>query len=441
MRLRLAGASVRALSTSAAAGMGRTAPRVATVTQRGVVPDELVDQNGGLQEFSVVYTDRALNHMSEPFQAVMKDLHATLTTAYNTDHAVLIPGSGTYGMEAAARAFAGADRKVVVVRNGYFSYRWSQIFDELGNKNLTVVSARPLGAASAAASTAPGPCACHPGQMCGGWAKGSEPCIAPPPIEEVEAVIARERPALVCAPHVETSAGIILPEEYLTRLANAAHAVGATFVLDGVASGAAWVDMKKTGVDCYLTAPQKGWTGPASAAVVMLSERARAQLAAEAEQGRSCGSFCVNLLKWHGVMRTYMDGAHSYYTTMPTDALRAFREVAKETEATGLSNVEAECWRLGMGVRQILADRGFRSVAAKGFEAPGVAVVYAPDATFAAKFKSRSAFQIAAGVPLMISEPKDFTTFRIGLFGLDKWNNVDRALEVFARGLDAVLAK
>lgn len=426
----------RLLSSAAAA---RAAPRVATATQRGVVADELVDSNGGLQEFSVVYTDRALNHMSEPFQAVMRDLHATLTKAYNTDHAVLIPGSGTYGMEAAARAFAGADRKVVVVRNGYFSFRWSQIFDELGNKNVTVLQARPHGAESSA-SSAPGPCACNPGQTCGGWAKGSEPCIAPPPIEEVEAVIAAERPALVCAPHVETSAGIILPEDYVARLAKAAHAVGAMFVLDGIASGAAWVDMGKTGVDCYLTAPQKGWTGPAAVATVMLSERARAKIAENVAAGHTGGSFCVNLAKWHGVMGTYLNGGHSYYTTMPTDALRAFRDVAKETEAVGLQAVEAECWRLGYGVRKILAQRGFRSVAAKGFEAPGVAVVYAPDASFAAKFKQRSHFQIAAGVPLMIGEAADFTTFRIGLFGLDKWNNVDHALKTFEAGLDAVLA-
>lgn len=431
----------RALSTAAAAT--RTAPRVAvaTATQRGVVPDELIDANGGLQEFSVVYTDRALNHMSEPFQAVMKDLHTTLTKAYNTDHAVIIPGSGTYGMEAAARAFAGADRKVVVVRNGYFSFRWSQIFDELGNKNVTVVQARPIGKASAASSTELGPCACNPGKTCGGWAKGSEPCIAPPPIEELEAVIAKEKPALVCAPHVETSAGIILPPDYVARIAKAAHAVGAIFVLDGIASGAAWVDMKGTGVDCYLTAPQKGWTGPAAAGLVMLSERGRAKMAENVEAGRTGGSFCVNLAKWHGVMGTYLNGGHSYYTTMPTDALRAFRDVAKETEAVGLPAVEAECWRLGMGVRKILADRGFRSVAAKGFEAPGVAVVYAPDASFAAKFKERTHFQIAAGVPLVIGEPSDFTTFRIGLFGLDKWNNVDHALKVFEQGLDAVIAK
>ncbi|KAJ1618401.1 pyridoxal phosphate-dependent transferase [Pavlovales sp. CCMP2436] len=425
----------RALSSA------RAAPLVATATQRGVVADELLDANGGLQEFSVVYTDRALNHMSSPFQSVMKDLHATLTTAYNTDHAVLIPGSGTYGMEAAARAFAGSDRKVVVIRNGYFSFRWSQIFDELGNKHVTVINARPLGAASAAASAAPGPCVCNPGQLCGGWDKGSEPCIAPPPIEEVEAIIARERPALVCAPHVETSAGIILPEDYITRVAAAAHAVGATFVLDGIASGAAWVDMGKTGVDVFLTAPQKGWTGPAAAGIVMLSEQTRAKLAAEAAAGRLCGSFCVNLLKWHGVMKTYLDGAHSYYTTMPTDALRAFRDVAKETEAVGLQNVQSECFRLGKGVRRILLERGFRSVAAKGFEAPGLVVVYAPDATFAAKFKERSQFQIAAGVPLVIGEPSSFTTFRIGLFGLDKWTHVDRTLASFEKGLDAVLAK
>lgn len=419
----------RMLATRRAATMAASsaaATRVATATQRGVVPDEIIDANGGLQEFSVVYTDRALNHMSAPFQSIMKDLHASLCTAYNTDHCVLIPGSGTYGMEAAARAFAGHDRKAVVIRNGYFSYRWSQIFDELGNGNVTVLKGRPVGTASADA----------PGIS---WAKGSEPAIAPPPIEEVEETIRREKPAMVAAPHVETSAGIILPDEYVARVAKAAHEVGAVFVLDGIASGAAWVDMGKLGVDCYLTAPQKGWTGPASSAIVMVSERARAMLEADEKAGRKCGSFVANLGKWHGVMKTYLDGAFSYYTTMPTDSLRTFHEVLKETEGVGLDTVEKECWRLGNGVREIMYARGFRSVAEKGFEAPGVAVVYAPDATYAAKFKNNASFQIAAGVPLMIGEPSDFTTFRIGLFGLDKWNNVDRALTVFEQGLDAAM--
>lgn len=404
---------------------------MSSLAKNHVVSESEIQQNGGLLEFSVVYTDRALNHMSQPFQHVVKDINASMKRAYNTDHTVLIPGSGTYGMEAAARSFGGvgpaaADSPVLVIRNGYFSYRWSQIFDELAHPNVTVLKGRPPNMAGPGLGDEP-------------WTKGSEPSIAPPPIEEVVETIRRIKPKFVAAPHVETSAGIILPKEYTIAIGEACREVDAIFCLDGIASGNAWIDMELAKIDCYLTAPQKGWSGPASSAVVMLNSRAM-----ERARANKCGSFTVNLAKWDGIMQAYLNNGHAYHTTMPTDALRTFRDVVRETEEFGLKKAEAECWRLGNGVRKILADRGFRSLAAPGFEAPGVAVVYAPDGSYAGKFLSKSSFQIAAGVPLMLGPQTEdmskFTTFRIGLFGLDKLKNVDLALSNFAKGVDQVIA-
>ncbi|KAH8057880.1 serine-pyruvate transaminase [Aureococcus anophagefferens] len=379
------------MSTGSAARRGRMSTAVAaTPYDTHVVEDELIQENGGLMEcaaaYSVVYTDRALNHMSEPFQHVMTDLHASLTAAYNADHAVLLPGSGTYAMEAAARAFGVGN--VVVVRNGYFSYRWTQLFQSMGKPDdqVTVLKAAPAE----------------------GWAAGEDRGVSPPPVEDVVATIRAKRPSMVCAPHVETSAGIILPEAYMRAIGDACAEVGATFCLDGVASGTAWVDMKDLGVGAYITAPQKGWTGPACVGVCMLSDAA----AAHAEAA-PVSSFSIDLHKWRMVMGAYLDGGHMYHATMPTDAIRMFRDVA----------------------------RGFTSVAAEGVEAPGVAVVYAnDDPTYAGRFKNVN-LQIAAGVPLVLGEPDNYNSFRIGLFGLDKLMNVDRTVSNFEIALDAVLAK
>lgn len=379
--------------------------------QRHVVDDELIEANGGLLEYSVVYTDRALNHMSSPFQKVMNDLHSSLTKAYNTDSCVMIPGSGTYAMEAAARAFS-KDKDIIVLRNGYFSYRWTQIFETLGKTSqVNVMQAAPPG----------------------GWSEGTE-SVAPPPIDEVVAAIREKKPSMVCAPHVETSAGIILPNDYIKKVGQACKEVGAMFCLDGIASGTAWVDMGNNDVDMYITAPQKGWSGPAAVGVLMLSDRATAAI------DPTPTSFSVDLNKWKQVMQTYLDGAHMYHTTMPTDAIRVFRDVVQETEDFGLQRANDEAWRLGNAIRQVLYSRGFKSVAADGFEAPGVTVVYAPDPTMAAKFKNES-LQIAAGVPLMIGEPSNFQTFRIGLFGLDKLANVDTVVSNFETAIDNILAK
>ena len=364
----------------------------------------------GLEEFSVVFTDRSLNSMSGAFQQVMRDMSDMLKDVYKADAVVVIPGGGTFGMEAVARQFAkGAD--VLVVRNGWFSYRWSQIF-ELGDftQNTTVMKARQSGNA------------------------GTSP-FAPAPIEDVIAAIRDQKPDVVFAPHVETSAGVILPDDYVTALATAAHEVGALMVLDCIASGCAWVDMKATGVDVLISAPQKGWSASPCAGLVMLSDRAVQRL-----ETTSSDSFAIDLKKWHQIMQAYENGGHAYHATMPTDALRAFRDTMIETRDFGFEKLKEAQWALGNGVRKMLAEKGVQSVAADGFGAPGVVVSYTadPDIQNGKKFAAEG-MQIAAGVPLQCDEPADFRTFRLGLFGLDKLYDVDGTLARLKRGLDAVL--
>jgi len=362
----------------------------------GLLP--LIDPDG-LLEFSVVYTDRALNHMSQRFQGVMRDISRMLKEVYQADSVALIPGSGTFGMESVARQFA-ADKAVMVVRNGWFSYRWTQIFD-MGRipSSHTVFKAKRVADASQAA-----------------W--------APAPIEEVTAAIARDKPAVVFAPHVETSAGMMLPDAYLRALADAVHAYGGLLVLDCVASGAMWVDMRATGVDVLISAPQKGWSSSPCCAMVMMSKHARQAI----EQTQST-TYSMDLRKWLQVMETYEAGGHVYHTTLPTDALVRLREVMLETEAYGFAKVRQEQIELGRQVRQLLVQAGFPSVAAPGFEAPGVVVSYTtdPDIQSSKKFLA-AGLQTAAGVPLQCDEPADFRTFRIGLFGLEKWHHVDRTV-------------
>jgi aspartate aminotransferase-like enzyme len=362
----------------------------------GLLP--LIDPDG-LLEFSVVYTDRALNHMSQRFQGVMRDISRMLKEVYQADSVALIPGSGTFGMESVARQFA-ADKAVMVVRNGWFSYRWTQIFD-MGRipSSHTVLKAKRVADASQAA-----------------W--------APAPIEEVTAAIARDKPAVVFAPHVETSAGMMLPDAYLRALADAVHAYGGLLVLDCVASGAMWVDMRATGVDVLISAPQKGWSSSPCCAMVMMSKHARQAI----EQTQST-TYSMDLRKWLQVMETYEAGGHVYHTTLPTDALVRLREVMLETEAYGFAKVRQEQIELGRQVRQLLVQAGYPSVAAPGFEAPGVVVSYTtdPDIQSSKKFLA-AGLQTAAGVPLQCDEPADFKTFRIGLFGLEKWHHIDRTV-------------
>ncbi|WHZ10177.1 MAG: Serine-pyruvate aminotransferase/archaeal aspartate aminotransferase [Burkholderiaceae bacterium] len=363
----------------------------------------------GLLEFSVVYTDRALNHMSKRFAGVMQDILATLKEVYGANTAVLVPGSGTFGMESVARQFAN-DKKVLILRNGYFSYRWTQIF-EAGRIGATALVCKARKTADGAQSP---------------W--------RPAPIEEVVQVLRAERPAVVFAPHVETASGIILPDDYLRAVADAAHEVGALFVLDCVASGAIWVDMRKTGVDVLISAPQKGWSSSPCCAMVMLGERARAAI-----EGTTSSSFSCDLKKWMQIAEGYDKGQHAYHTTMPTDALVALRDVMLETRAYGFEKVRAEQVDLGAKVRALLESRGFASVAAEGFKAPGVVVSYTTDPGIQSGKKFIDAgLQTAAGVPLQCDEGPDFHTFRIGLFGLEKWHNVDRTVGQLAAALDRI---
>ena len=364
----------------------------------------------GLMEFSVVFTDRSLNSMSKAFQGVMNDISGMLKDVYNADAVAIVPGGGTFAMEAVARQF-GAGAHAFVVRNGWFSFRWSQIFDA-GNftAQTTVLKARQNG-------------------------NDSRAPFAPAPIDEVTAAIRDAKPDVVFAPHVETSAGIILPDDYITAMASAAHEVGAIMVLDCIASGCAWVDMKATGVDVLISAPQKGWSATPCAGLVMLSDRAVTRMA-----DTTSDSFAADLKKWHAIMQAYENGGHAYHATMPTDGLRAFRDTMIETRGFGFAKLKDAQWALGNAVRAHLASKGIKSVAADGFGAPGVVVSYTDDPSIqnGSKFGAQG-MQIAAGVPLQCDEPDDFRTFRLGLFGLDKLYDVDATMGRLTPVLDKVL--
>ena len=372
----------------------------------GLLPN--IDPDG-LLEFSVVYTDRALNHMSRSFQGVMNDISNILKDVYKAHSVALVPGSGTYGMEAVARQFAPS-KHVLVLRNGWFSYRWTQIFD-MGNipASSTVLKARQTG-------------------------PGAQAPWVPAPIADVQATIIREKPALVFAPHVETASGMILPDSYLRAVADAVHEVGGLFVLDCIASGAMWVDMQATGVDILISAPQKGWSSSPCCAMVMLSERARAAIDAT-----TSSSFACDLKKWLQIMEAYEKGGHAYHATLPTDALTRLRDAMKETQDYGFAKVKAEQVALGQQVRALFESRGLPSVAADGFKAPGVVVSYTtdPEIQSGRKFLAQG-LQTAAGVPLQCDEGADFMTFRVGLFGLEKWHQVERTVGQLAAALEGI---
>ncbi len=373
----------------------------------GLLPN--VDPDG-LLEYSVVFTDRSLNHMSKSFQGVMNDISTMLKKVYNARSAIIVPGGGTYAMEAVARQFA-TDKKCIVIRNGWFSFRWTQIFDA-GSipTDSTVLMARPVDD------------------------KRQSP-FAPAPLEEVVSTIEAQKPDIVIAPHVETSSGMLLPDDYIRAAAGATHAAGGLFVLDCVASGAIWVDMEACGVDVMISAPQKGWSGSPCSGLVMLSALARERI-----DSTTSTSFACDLLKWLQIMESYENGGFAYHATMPTDALKAFWGVMKETEQYGFDKLKASQQELGDRVRALLAAKGIKSVAAKGFEAPGVVVAYTEDPGIQnGKKFSDLGIQIAAGVPLQCNEPKDFQTFRLGLFGLDKLQNVDRTVATLEKALDKIL--
>lgn len=372
------------------------------------LPHDHIDPEG-LQEFSVVFTDRSLNHMSARFQGVMREISGLLKEVYGGTSVALVPGGGTYAMEAVARQFGQGD--ALIVRNGWFSYRWTQIFDAGGfAKTATVVMARASG-------------------------NGAQAAFAPPPIEDVVAKIREARPQAVFAPHVETSSGIILPDDYIAAMASAAHEVGALMVLDCIASGCIWVDMGALGVDVLISAPQKGWSASPAVGVVVMGPRAEARLAETASN-----SFALDLKKWRAIMEAYEKGGHAYHATMPTDAIVGFRDAMVETRAMGFAEAKAAQWELGRAVRALLEGRGVMSVAATGFQAPGVVVSFTadPEVQNGAKFKALG-YQIAAGVPLQVGEGAEFRTFRLGLFGLDKLRDVPATVARLARAVEAVL--
>lgn len=373
----------------------------------GLLPD--VDREG-LLEYSVVYTDRSINHMSQLFQGVMRDISGALKRVYNAKSVVVVPGSGTFGMEAVARQFA-TNKKCLVIRNGWFSFRWSQIFEMGGIPAESIVmKARPV----------------EPGRQA---------AYAPAPIDEVVAAIRESKPDLVFAPHVETASGMLLPDAYLRAVADAVHAVGGMFVLDCIASGAVWVDMQATGVDVLISAPQKGWSASPCCALVMLGPVARERI-----EATTSTSFACDLRKWLQIMEAYENGGHAYHATMPTDSLAKLRDVIKETEAYGFAKVRAEQLELGARIRSLLVGKGFKSVAAEGFQAPGVVVSYTDDDGIRSGKKfAEAGLQVAAGVPLQCDEPEDFKTFRIGLFGLDKLHDVEGAVARFADALNRIL--
>ncbi len=375
----------------------------------GLRPD--VDPQG-LLEYSVVFTDRSLNHMSAAFQQVMRDIHGVLCEAYGASRAVIVPGGGSYGMEAVARQFA-TGQKVMVIRNGFFSYRWTQIFEagSIPSKEI-VLKARRQGNSS----TSP---------------------FEPPPINEAVARIRAERPAMLFAPHVETASGMILPDDYVRALADAVHEGGGLFVLDCVASGCVWVDMQASGVDVLISAPQKGWSAPPSSGLVMMNEAAL-----ERCRATKSTSFAADLGKWLTIMEAYLNGGSAYHATMPTDALKVLRDAMFETKAAGFERLRTAQWEQGDKVRAMLAERGVLSVAAPGFGAPGVVVGYTddPEIQNTKRFASVG-LQTAAGVPLMVDEGPDYRSFRIGLFGLDKLMDVPASLARLDKAFDKVFPR
>lgn len=373
----------------------------------GLLPDTDPD---GLLEYSVVFTDRSLNHMSKRFQSVMNDISSTLKEVYNATAVVVVPGGGTYGMEAVARQFA-TGKKCLIIRNGWFSFRWSQILEmgHISDQNI-VMKARPVD-------------------------DTDTPALAPASIEEVVAAIQAEKPDMVFAPHVETASGMLLPDDYIRAVSEAVHSVGGMFVLDCIASGTLWVDMKSLGVDILISAPQKGWSASPCSALVMLGEEARKRI-----DDTVSSSFACDLKKWLQIMEAYENGGHAYHATMPTDALLKFRDTMKETQAYGFEKVRQEQIELGKRVRTLLKEKGIKSVAAEGFQAPGVVVSYTkdPDIHNGKKFLAEG-LQIAAGVPLQCDEPEGFQTFRIGLFGLDKLHNIERTVANLNNAIDKVI--
>jgi len=389
--------------------MGSTSSKPVVVDADKACP--FIQKNtGDLLEYSVVYTDRAINLMSAPFQECMKDISSMLKDLFNAQHVAIIPGSGSFAMEAVARQF-GTKKKCLVIRNGFFSFRWSDIFQVCGiPSEETVLKAKVQN-------------------------DSNEPPMAPVSIEEVVNEIKEKKPDVVFAPHVETATGIILPDDYLKQVADAVHEVGGIFVLDAIAAGTLWADMEALGIDVLITAPQKGFSGPACCGIVLMNDKAKAICSATTST-----SFACSLNKWCDVMEAYEKGGFMYYTTLPTDALMAFRQVMLETRDTiGFQAAKEAALKLGTLVRAAMSRSGLPSAAAPGFESPTVVVCYAKSADMVARFKANG-LQIAGGVPFKCDEPANIMTFRIGLFGIDKLRNVERTAKTFEDALMQIAA-
>ncbi len=363
----------------------------------------------GLLEYSVVYTDRSLNHMSKKFQQVVQDISMVLKEVYNADTCAIVPGSGTFGMEAVARQFAN-HQKCLILRNGWFSYRWTQIF-EMGGfaTDVHVLKAQRT-------------------------EQSNQGAFIPHPIEDVVAFIKKEKPSIVFAPHVETSAGIMLPDSYLKAVGDAVHSVGGLFVLDCVASGAMWVDMKANQVDLLISAPQKGWTGSPCCAMISMS-----QLAREKMESTTSSSFACDLKKWTQITEAYATTSFVYHATLPTDGLKILRDVMLETRSIGFAKLKSAQSELGSKIRQVLIDKNYPSVAGAGFQAPCVIVSYTtdPEIQSGKKFIEQG-LQTAAGVPLQCDEGPDYRSFRLGLFGIDKLLHVNRTVTKFQEALNKI---
>jgi len=348
--------------------------------------------------------------MSQSFQSVMNDVSTLLKGVYNAQAVIVVPGGGTYAMEAVARQFA-TNQNCLVLRNGWFSFRWSQIFEmgSIPSEEIVMKACRV--------------------------SEGTQAPFAPADINEVVDMIKMKKPNLVFAPHVETASGIILPDDYIRSVADAVHSVGGMFVLDCIASGAIWVDMEDSGVDILISAPQKGWSASPAFGLVMLSAKAN-----EVINKTQSTSFSCDLLKWLQIMQAYENGAHAYHATMPTDAIKRFRDTIIETEEFGFDNARKKQQELGDKVRALLESHNINSVSEKDYQAPGVVVCYTNDKAIhnGSKF-SNIGIQIAAGVPLQCDEGDDYQAFRIGLFGLDKLKDVDAAVKRFENALKQVV--
>ncbi|ELA09580.1 Serine-pyruvate aminotransferase/ aspartate aminotransferase-like protein [Moraxella macacae 0408225] len=366
----------------------------------------------GLLEFSVVYTDRALNHMSKQFQQVMNDLSQNLKDVYHAYAVAMIPGGGTFAMEAVARQLA-TDKKCLILRHGWFSYRWTQILqtDKISD-DITVITAKTK------------PCQQNP----------QTPIFIPTPIDEVTDIIHQQKPQIVFAPHVETASGIMLSDDYIRTLADAVHKVGGLLVIDGIASGCVWLDMQDLGIDVLLSAPQKGWSSTPCAGLVMLSKQAVCAL-----DNTVSTSFSLDLKQWLNIMQAFENGGHAYHATMPTDSLKILRDTLNEAKQIGFAKLKSAQIELGEKVRELLEQHGYQSICDKNDQAFGVIVCYTDrDDIHKGVAFLQQGVQIASGVPLKVGEPDDFKTFRVGLFGLDKLKDVDATVARLKTALQAV---